>query len=33
MEGMGGKDDVLAILNAAKGDQAGDEWLDGGAPV
>ncbi|RAR00597.1 Dehydroquinate synthase-like protein [Stemphylium lycopersici] len=33
MEGMGGKDDALAIMNAAKGGKAEDEWLDGGAPM
>jgi alcohol dehydrogenase class IV len=35
MEGMGGKDDVLAILESAKGGelQGEDGWLEGGAPV
>lgn len=30
MEGMGKKEDILAILNAAKGTEMHDGWLDGG---
>jgi alcohol dehydrogenase class IV len=36
MDGMGGKEDVLAILESAKGGSSqdgADGWLDGGAPV
>jgi alcohol dehydrogenase class IV len=36
MEGMGGKEDVLAILESAKGTKSDDGpngWIDGGAPV
>ncbi|KAA8619047.1 EutG Alcohol dehydrogenase class IV [Pyrenophora tritici-repentis] len=33
MEGMGGKDDILAILDDAKGGEMQDGWLGGGAPM
>ena len=32
-EGMGEKEDILTILDAAKGGDTQDGWLDGGAPV
>jgi alcohol dehydrogenase class IV len=36
MEGMDGKEDVMAILESAKGGSSqdgADDWLDGGAPM